>query len=139
MNEKLVLNSLTGKMFEPVPIKTYDEVLMDIENWSLNIANGVNGYGVHWSSEYSEWNHEKMTEIVRILDECTHEEVQEMIKIKNHTSKDLWDLINKGYKIQYVVEGREELNKKLLRIRIIGQEIYVIVLSLFNWCYFTCK
>ena len=120
MNEKLVLNSLTGKMFEPVPIKTYDEVLMDIENWSLNIANGVNGYGVHWSSEYSEWNHEKMTEIVRILDECTQEDVCEMLYY-----------LGKVYAQGYVYDGlggdekkAEKLRDKLRRIRNIGQEIH---------------
>ena len=125
MNEKLVLNSLTGKMFEPVPIKTYDEVLMDIENWSLNIANGVNGYGVHWSSEYSEWNHEKMTEIVRILDECTQEDVCEMlyylgkVYAQQTPKKEWWPFLLGGDEKKV-----EKLRDKLRRIRNIGQEIH---------------
>ena len=106
-----------------VIMKTYSEVESEIYR-ALEEKPESALVSLHQFSEYGEWNHQKMTEVTSILHECTYEDVEKMIKINDHTTKELWDLIKKGYRIQYVDEGREELHKKLLRIRNIGQEIH---------------
>ena len=108
-------------------MKIYQEVHKDVES----VLRGEQkphlcGYIINWYAEYGEWNHEKMTEIVRILDECTQEDVDEMIGYlrDQQTHERLGGDEKLGRMIEINDEKAEKLRDKLRRIRNIGQEIH---------------